>query len=495
MLRLFVFSLSFAGFLPYPGCPADARTGESAIETRVDTTRVLQKNILGFGIQWEYEGDRPGWNIENPLWLSRWPEILRRVEFMRPGLVRVMHDTRMYGRLENNRFVVEPDSPRLRTTYRILDFTRDHHIPVLFGEWWLPAEHSAAIGGITSPRWSKEAIIPFLRHLRESRGYEQIRWFNLCNEPGSSYSFEDWRSAVLRLDEALKEAGFSPPIRIVGTDGPGDWNGWIEKSAADPELRDALGAYEYHLYAHLRSDKWSPSLLEGLLETGELRPKRELVNRLDPDGPAKPFFMGEAGIDDGNTGDNQIHRAGFEYGVWMADYAAQSLRAGQAGLIFWCLDDAMHFGGSHGKLGLKGWGFWNTLAGSEGYAEEEFQLRPVYYTWSLASRLFPSGSSTILVPPSGDSAVRVAAATPPGGGISVMLVNQSAEMKRVRLWVPGLPDAPLARYVYRRENRMVDGNGFPKRVETHEARCLGSGFVVEIPGPGVVFLSTLADAP
>lgn len=464
-------------------------------ELRIDTTKVMEPRLLGFGVEWEYEGDRPDWNVENDVWLRHWPEVVRRLDFMKPGVLRVMHDARMYGRIENGRFVPDHGSPRTRALYRVLDHAKSRSIPVVLGEWWLAPESAAVLGGPAGKGWSEQAIVPFLTYLRNVRGYDNIHWFNLLNEPAASISFDDWKEAILRLHEALRKAGLHQQIRIVGTDGPGDWDGWIGKTAADPDLRRAIGAYEYHLYAHLRDDKWLPSLLEGRLETGELRLKRDLVSRLDPEGSRKPFFMDEAGIDGGNRGDNQTNRGRFEYGVWMADYAAQSIRAGQAGLIAWCLDDAMHAGGSHGALGLKGWGFWNSLAGWKGYPEAEFEPRPWFHAWALVCRLFPSGSSSIECPASPDSSLRAAVVRPPEGGLSVMLVNHSPQPRRIRIIIPGMETRDWSEYRYQRDGMKMGQDGFAGRAALHTGAGFATGFDVELPGPGVVFLTTMTAGP
>ena len=485
----------------FAACPAAADTPLAAdqppappLEMRIDTTRVLEKQMLGFGVEWEYEGDRPEWHVANEAWWRRWPDIVKRVDFMKPAVLRVMHDARMYGRIENGRFVPDFDSPRTRSLYQILDYAKSRGIAVVLGEWWLSPDLAGALGGITGAGWPEQAIIPFLQHLRNKRGYDNIRWFNLINEPGASISFDEWKAAILQLHASLRKAGLDEAIRIIGTDGPGDWNGWLGKTAGDIELQRAIGAYEYHLYAHLHDDKWLPSLLEGRLETGELRIKRELVNRLDPLGTHKPFFMGEAGIDDGNKGDNQTNRDRFEYGVWMADYAAQSIRAGQSGLIAWDLDDAMHAGGSHGALGLKGWGFWNSLAGSHGYPEDEFKPRPAFYAWSLICRLFPAGSSAIECPPSDEPSLRITAATLPSGGLSVMVVNEASQPRAVKIVVPGMKNVDLSEFRYQREGRLETKDGFAKRAALHTGAALSEGLHIEVPGPGVVFLSTVNDA-
>ena len=482
--------------------PSSGSEGESLLTATVSSDRILEQDFLGFGVEWEYEGDRPDNNLSNPVWTNHWPEMMRRVDFMRPAILRVMHDARMYTRLEQDRIVPDYESPRMEVTYRILDYARSRNIPVVFGEWWLHKTYSKALGGIAGPRWSEELIVPFFVHLRERRGYTNLIYFNLMNEPaglekepGVRLDFPTWKTAITNLHAALTRKGLEDKVRIVGTDGPGDWNRWIEKTARDAELRDCIGAYEYHAYAHLQTDKWLPSLLEGKLETGELMPKRQLVSAHDPRGASKPFFMGEAGIDDGNKGDNQTNRFSFAYGVWMADYAIQSMRAGQAGLIAWDMDDAMHTWGSYGAAGLKGWGFWNSLAGFKGYPADDFKLRPWFYTWSLLCRLFPRGSQTLSVSATGDSACRVAAVRLPfGRGWSFAIVNESDSPCVVTLVMSANKPVTLHEYRFFVTDRPVDDHGFPVVCAVLKDVDLASGLKVSLPMAGVVFLTTHAPA-
>lgn len=465
---------------------------------KVHPDRVLEDEFLGFGTQWEYEGGRRDLNVDNPIWEKRWPEMVKRIDFMRPSILRIMHDARMYTKMENGRIVADYDSPRMELMYRVLDYAKTRNIPVLFGEWWLHEDYLKHYGSISDPRWANELIVPFLIHLREKRGYTNIRYFNLINEPhakellpGMPFDYDLWRSAVINLGKALKKNGLEGKVIIAGTDGPGDWSGWLERLSNDQELNSHVGAYEYHLYAHLRDSVWQPSLLEGRLETHEMRPRRLMLNQNDPKGADKPFFMGEAGIDDGNTGDTQPNRYEFSYGVWMADYAVQSMRAGMAGLIAWNTDDAMHTWGSYGQEGLKGWGFWNSLAGFKDYPADDFKLRPWFYTWSLLCRLFPPGSQTLETDATGDPALRVAAARlPDGKGFSMVVVNQASSPRNLKLSLANADVKKMNEYRYFAESRPSDENGFPITSTVYESIDLESGLELRLPGQGVVFLTT-----
>ncbi|MBI5830682.1 MAG: hypothetical protein HZB16_00040 [Armatimonadetes bacterium] len=471
---------------------------EPPLVATIDTGRVLADPFLGFGVQWEYEGDHPENNVANPTWEANWPRMLERLDFMRPAILRVMHHAGMYSRLDGGHVVAEYDSPRMTAMYRLLDYTKARGIPLVFGEWYLPKAYIEPLGGLASPRWADELVVPFLRHLRQVKGYENIRWFNLMNEPvglesapGVPLDYDTWKAAITHLHEALRRAGLDQAVRIVGTDGPGDFNHWIERVAGDADLRDRLGAYEYHIYAHLGTDKWLPGLLTGRLGPDELAVRRQIVNRLDPRGASKPFFMGEAGIDDGNKGDNQTNRGSFAYGVWMADYAVQSINAGQAGLIAWDMDDAMHTWGSYGASGLKGWGFWNSLAGFNGYPADDFDIRPWFYTWSLLCRLFPAGAHPLPVSDLADEACRVAAARlADGQGLSLVVVNEATTPRDVLLRLPDPRPLTLVEYRYFDGERPVDAKGLPMPSALRRDCRLDAGVTVALPAQGVVFLTT-----
>ena len=37
---------------------------------------ILSSTFIGFGVQWEYEGDKRNLNIDNPVWRSHWPAVV-----------------------------------------------------------------------------------------------------------------------------------------------------------------------------------------------------------------------------------------------------------------------------------------------------------------------------------------------------------------------------------------------------------------------------------
>jgi hypothetical protein len=182
----------------------------------------------------------------------------------------------------------------------------------------------------------------------------------------------------------------------------------------------------------------------------------------------------------------------------MADYAAQVARAGWQGLSAWDLDDALHSVHGHkvppDDLTLKIWGFFNSQAKPMGHPEDE-NLRPWFYPWSLMSRLFHRGCRIVAAGPAAADCRVLAATADNGRELSLMVVNQAAAARAVRLKVAAGGRRALTVYHYFEADRPTDAEGFPRPAETRAEADLGAGLDVDLPGRGVVFLTTQAAGP
>jgi hypothetical protein len=215
-----------------------------------------------------------------------------------------------------------------------------------------------------------------------------------------------------------------------------------------------------------------------------LTAKREILAKNDPHWAEKPRFLGESGLITGRVnGDQQPRVKTFEYGVMMADYVAQVGRAGWQGALAWDLDDAMHavkWAPVPNDLTLKVWGFWNSAGALMG-RPQEFTPRPWFYTWSLASRLFPRGCRLIRASHDPVPRLRVLAGLREGR-LSVMIVNNDAQPRTVLLKPARDGLRVTQRWVYFDGDRPSDGRGYP--VPKGEA-----DWKVELPERGVVFVA------
>lgn len=461
---------------------------------------------------------------------AQWNMTFQRLDFIRPGFLRVVapasdyfagYDAQHNPRYRwNGAHVLQ-----LRT---ILDYAQSRGITVVLGDW-------------SNPMLGGDARIPaeFLQQLHDTYGYTTIRYYNLINEPNdqTGCGFACWTAMVRKLSAEFTSLGVSSWLRLVGPDNAGDWDdtaaaraldrssgldtdnplggdSWVTKTLR--AIPGQIGAYDSHRYGTI----WG---IEHGVYGDQMRARREQISNADS--PAKPYFEGEVGMSAlrvspfkargvrrslrllaplvdpsarasaGTFVDSQPHIRQFAYGVWMGDMMVQALAAGISGASAWDLDDAMHVAGQYGSLNLKQWGFWNSLGGQYGYPASDLNLRPWFYSWSLLARSFPAGSEPLTVPSTGVSWLRMAAAKIPSDGrygLSFALVNDSPIPRSVTLAVPSARQPiNLVRYDYFVHDRPVDVNGFPIPAASLGAVRLSTGITIQLPGRGLVVLSSL----
>jgi hypothetical protein len=176
----------------------------------------------------------------------------------------------------------------------------------------------------------------------------------------------------------------------------------------------------------------------------------------------------------------------------------QAINAGLSGASAWDLDDAMHTGGGYGAANLKQWGFWNSLAGQDGYPASDLQLRPWYYAWSVLSRAFPAGSQPLVLPSFQAAGVRIAADRIPDGSgtdLSVAIVNDSATPHTVTLTIPSVTGPmALARYDDFATDAPVDANGLPVPAQILHTEP-SQGISVTLPSSGLIVLTSRGYTP
>jgi hypothetical protein len=392
----------------------------------------------------------------------------------------------------------------------LLDYCQRRNVTVILGEWDDPAsdedradKDSDKLQSYdmqeTDPRWHR-IICDLLDHLTKTKGYTCIKHFNLINEPNGNWSacadFDKWKAAIGGLRTEMKSRGLDRVIQLTGPDVT--WMKhywWVDRAALEcPEL---LGAYDVHEYiAH-------EDLESGYAEK-ILWQKRDFINRHDPRGRSKPFYMGEIGMNRRGPvapqGGEDSHPKVYEhiYGVWMADFNVQAARAGMQGTIAWMLDDAMHINKDKDtawpdvkKTLFKKWGFFNSLAEEIGHPDDA-NLRPWFYPWSLMSRYFPRGCTIVGSRQPYPFGLRTLAAKIGEHHHTICLVNDSDQPCEVNLKSAAALSGKLRHYEYSEASRLTDELGYPKAIRFSDAAQLVDGLLIALPKRSVVLLTTLA---
>ena len=504
-----VFSLIFsttclALILPAVAPEPQVKTPPAVDATvEVDPRQVLVDDFLGVGVEWS---SYPWWDISN----EDWQKVFGRLEFMRLPLARVMLDAFWYcqGLDEHGEPIYTWDTSLMRKLYRLLDWCQRNNTVVIIGEWGRPNGKDLDLAA-DDPRWTK-IIADFVEHMINRKGYTCLKYYNIINEPHGSWSgvtWDEWHTAITNLHREFQRRGLLDKIKIAGPDGDRQFT---TKCLKDSTLRDLTGLYDEHWY--LLADHVAKGLAE--LYT------REQLRQIRLGDPGKQFVLGEIGlVDDKTKNDQQLHVYDFWYGVSMADAAIQLIRGGMSGFIAWDLDDAMHFCGdgpeSMNALSdvlpddayqrRKIWGFWNILGGEHGTPEDE-NMRPWFYPWALLSRAFPPGCQTLETEGTGIGDLRVAAARIPTGGgyhLSYAVANNSKWPRQVEIRLTKVAaKTTFGVYEYADANgdntvdswpRVIDNEGrdiFPEPTRKITVD-VGGGVVVALPARSIIILTTL----
>lgn len=459
---------------------------------------------------------------------AQWPLITARLNFMSPGLLRVVEPASSYfaGYNASGNPTYNWTSASVGELLQILTYAQSRGITVILGDWGDPLIDN-------DPRIPAD----FIGDLHTDYGFTDIRYYNVMNEPndtGTSCQFTCWEGIMKSISSEFTKLGYSSWLSLVGpdnsnswddtqvaqeadratgldTDNPLDGDAWVTYTLQTiPQL---IGAYDSHRYATI----WG---VENGVYGNQVLARREEISNLDS--PAKPYIAAEVGMtarqvtpftagrmpssraleslldpsaisDVSSFVDSQPNIETYSYGVWMADMMIQAISAGLSGASAWDLDDAMHTGGGYGSENLKQWGFFNSLGGQDGYPTSDLAPRPWYYTWSVLSRAFPAGSQTLAVPGTGVAGLRVAAATIPDGtghDLSIAVVNDSATARSITVNVPSFT-APLtmAQYDYFPTGQPVDANGLPVPAQTLDVTP-AAGIGVQLPANTAVVLTS-----
>lgn len=353
----------------------------------------VSTDYIGNGVQWDpYQLDYGHGKMT--ISQADWAKMYRRLDYMLPGFIRVMHNTD--EQLENGVFNPDRDFENLKP---ILDYCQSRGVTVMFGDWG---------GCLMNPRTKEmnpamiQAAVDYLSYLVVDKGYSCIKYFDFVNEPNGYWASTDgdydfWACGVSEFIKCLRQSKAADKVKLAAPD-VAVWTDeecwWVEKTAQT--FGEYVGVYDIHTY---------PS--KHTVNSGEFY---DMVKAYRDAAPAdRKIIMGEIGLKYVHPADSvynaeNLRRAGERkyasiedsqmsvydpmYGIDTADALMQTVAAGYSGSVAWMLDDAMHYREERDKLKI--WGFWN-IFGEEFFGAKEENVRPWYYSWSLLCRYMPAG--------------------------------------------------------------------------------------------------------
>ena len=243
------------------------------------------------------------------------------------------------------------------------------------------------------PRWAKMCA-DLMEYLVKVKGYTCISWFVNTNEPnitgneGSSKNYyntyEKWEEGVRNIRKEFDAIGLKS-LDIIGGDTTGVAGCEVYLPKIASKLSNVVHNYGIHMYV-------TQMAIEKGTFKETIRSLYNITKKKDSDlGKTKQMYIWESGLLTGknDTTDCQALIRNYEYGYFMADYTIQSILGGVNGVVYWDLDDAMHF--MYGATGAtaKEWGMFSTLASASPAMQE---YRPWYHSSVLLTNLFRLGN-------------------------------------------------------------------------------------------------------
>lgn len=454
----------------------------------INTDVVISEGYIGNGVQWDpYQLDygQGCWEISD----SDWEKMYARLDFMQPQFIRVMINTT--SNIKQGKLVPENNISHIS---KILDYCQSRGVTVMFGDWG---------GGLVD---SKKNTInneyirfaaEYINYLINNKGYGCIKYYNLINEPNGFWSSTDgdyslWACAIKCMYNEMKQLDLIKKVSIVGPDAA-IWTDketwWVDSCAT--YLRKQIGLYDIHTY---------PSKVT--VNSGEYT---KIIKAYKQNVPTnEKIVMGEIGFKYiepadsmyakenrrrieaykyASAEDSQMFVYDYMYGTDMADALFQTINSGFSGSIAWMLDDAMHAKEAPDKLKI--WGFWN-IFGEEYFGEQEENVRPWYYAWSLLCKYIPNGAKVYEVKLEGDNHIR-AIAVSKGDKYMIGVVNVDKEFKKCTLKSSSLSKLEkMKQFIYSKGTLQKDGDHNLLPNKENIVLELRNGYDIEMPEESLI---------
>jgi len=411
------------------GAVAPAAAGQSApaaaaATVTVDTSRIVQKDYLGVGVDvipWSLMSGTTTLGYDE----ADWQVDVERILTLRPKVARLWFQIDW---MEPQKGVYTFDSDKMKAVYRYLDaFKRaGTDVELNFG-WKVGAAVQSwfSIPGVSDPTISAPADLPaygrsasaLLTELQKRRHYDNVKYLTFYNEPNGSWDFAApgdekayYAAMATAVDAQLRADRLRDGIQIWGPEevSAPDWTAYMQQHA--PGVFDQ---YSFHLYGEAYDS------LDAIFQQ-----RKDVI-------AGKPLNLTEMGWVNPGTS------------VWETGYANYLIKSANDGIhsnLIWALNGVMTddpAGDTNGSYNL-----WDSVI---------LGLKPsaAFYEAGLLMRYIPA-HSTVYSTTTDSPDVRATAYRAPDGELTVLAETKQGPAKNVTVrFTGGKPvNAAFTRFAY-----------------------------------------------
>ncbi len=345
------------------------------------TDEVTVPALVGFGAEddaWIYNEENRARGADETGFALR----EERIEWMQPDYIRMFFWYNDWNpSVDGETFTWDTDN--MQSKYRALDLYQrmGARVNVTGVEWavenvWTDLEAQA------------RSIGALLEHLIVDMGYTCVQEWTLTNEPNLSFArtqtFDTYVELHRLVANEIEARGLD--VQIVGSD-DGDGFPWFKQCVMDDDYFELVDLFASHFYF---SEHRLPFVKDIF---------RDRIDLLESRTPVKPFIIAEFGLADDRMTPPLLnpYMEDYENALWNHATYIDSLNAGVAGIVIWCIHE-MYYPGAEIPMNF---GLWN-------FADRDWAVRPVYHSVAAFTRNTQRGDTAYKVESSRPDAVRAA---------------------------------------------------------------------------------------
>ncbi|MBQ9710289.1 MAG: hypothetical protein IJV67_06690 [Clostridia bacterium] len=401
---------------------------------------------------------------------SDWELFEQRIKDMKLGRIRMMLLPSWFVINEANTEagIYKWDTPEMNSVYRVLDTAKENGIKVNVTMWGVD---NGSAGFMRLPGDSNWTSIPdakyeglfvncfadCIKYLIYEKKYDNIKEVTLFNEPNSIYGFpayskgnDDYCDLCIKMHDAFEEKGVRDDVLFNLSDDARDYT-WMARTLM--RLEGVVDVVNSHTYDFGDSFDETTGLPNYDMSNNDICYNNATYNlenwRMFFSEYDVPHIWGEFGTQNGVGSHTTIDKFSPSRGLDIPRISLNFFNMGSVGMSYWVLFSQYYSRGDFNIGKIMDMGLW-------GFADEGYNCRPVYYSYSMITRFIDEGD--VIFPIKSDDENIVAVAFRKGDKWSYAIVNNGFSEKKVAFVNLDSYPATLSRYEYDEANVPTDNN-------------------------------------
>lgn len=366
------------------------------------------------------------------------------------------------------------DSAEMQSMYKVLDTAKENGIKVNVTMWGIDTGTAgfmrvsgdsawATIPGEDYEKMFTDCFADCIKYLIEEKGYDNIKEVTLFNEPNSLYGFpgyfkgnDEYCDLCIIMDESFIEKGIRDKVLFNLSDDARDYT-WMARTLMNLEgIIDVVNSHTYDFGDSYDVNTGMPNYDMSNKDICYNNATYNLENwRMFFQDYDIPHIWGEFGTQNGVGSHQTLDKFSPSRGLDIPRISLNFFNMGSVGMSYWVLFSQYYSRSDFNIQKIMDMGLW-------GFADEEYNCRPVYYSYSMITRFIQEGD--VIFPIYSEDENIVAVAFKQGDKWSYAIVNNGLTAKKVAFVNYDSYPSSLNRYVYDEanvptDNQVISSNG------------------------------------